>query len=87
MKVLFNQQDLAKMLSLMASVTCLREACSTAEECLNESGEVGVSNHCLTYDMSHLMGKPVLSSGFPTRSDTTRPVQSQKKASSLRFQI
>ena len=27
------------------------------------------------------------SSGFPTRSDTNRPVQSQKQASSLKFRI
>ena len=27
------------------------------------------------------------SSGFPTRSDTNRPVQAQKRARSLKFQI
>ena len=50
MKVLFNQQDLAKMTSLMASVTCQIETCSTAEECQNESGEVWVSNLLPLYE-------------------------------------
>ena len=35
--------------------------------------------------MSRLVGKPTM--WFPTRSDTNRPVQSQKRARSLKFRI
>ena len=35
--------------------------------------------------MSHLVGKPTM--WFPNRSDTNRPVQSQKRARSLKFRI
>ena len=35
--------------------------------------------------MSHLVGKP--SMWFPTRSDTNRPVQAQKRDRNLKFQI
>ena len=35
--------------------------------------------------MSHLVGKPTM--WFPTRFDTNRPVQSQKRARSLKFRI
>ena len=40
----------------------------------------GVDKH-----LSHIVGKPTMS--FPTRSDTNRPVQSQKSARSLKFGI
>ena len=39
---------------------------------------------CLCH-MSHLVGKPTM--WFPNRSDTNRPVQSQKRARSLKFRI
>ena len=35
--------------------------------------------------MSHLVEKPTM--WFPNRSDTNRPVQAQKRARSLKFQI
>ena len=35
--------------------------------------------------LSHLVGKPTM--WFPTRFDTNRPVQSQKRARSLKFWI
>ena len=34
---------------------------------------------------SHLVGKPTM--WFPNRSDTNRPVQAQKRATSLKFRI
>ena len=34
---------------------------------------------------SHLVGKPTM--WFPNRSDTTRPVQAQKQARSLKFGV
>ena len=51
---------------------------------------------CLTHDenkdnnerknsLSHLVDKPTM--WFPNRSDTNRPVQSQKQARSLKFRI
>ena len=43
--------------------------------------------HCTSikysHDMSRLVGKPTM--WFPNRSDTNRPVQSQKRARSLKF--
>ena len=35
--------------------------------------------------MSRLVGKPTM--WFPNRSDTNRPVQAQKRAGSLKFQV
>ena len=46
---------------------------------------VHVSSIWSCLEMSHLVGKPTM--WFPTRSDTNRPVQAQKRARSLKFRI
>ena len=48
--------------------------------------ELVAQPHCLYLQhMSHLVGKPTM--WFSSRSDTNRPVQAQKRARSLKFQI
>ena len=45
----------------------------------------GLQEFLAKKDMSRLVGKPTM--WFPNRSDTNRPVQAQKRASSLKFRI
>ena len=47
-------------------------------------GEGSIGDIKVCY-MSRLLGKPTM--WFPNRSDTNRPVQSQKRARILKFQI
>ena len=54
---------------------------------LRESSAQGYLVGCplLCQEMNRLVGKPTM--WFPNRSDTNRPVQAQKRARSLKFQI
>ena len=56
----------------------LKEADSNNDGKIDYSGQLNIL-------MSRLVGKPTM--WFPNRSDTNRPVQSQKMARSLKFRI
>ena len=64
----------------LESDTCL----STGGICMYKLWMCEIQSHHFDY-MSPVSRKPVF--GFPTRSDINRPVQSKKKARSLKFEI
>ena len=62
-----------------------RQLGTEKEELEKRQAELKVSYRKMNNYMSRLMGKPTM--WFSNRSDTNRPVQSQKRARSLKFRI
>ena len=54
------------------------------QEAVNRTKHYNIP-HVSSYKLSHLVGKPTM--WFPTRSDTNRPVQAQKRDRILKFRI